>query len=76
MQQVTDSMLDDGARRGGEPGATPQVRTLLLTDLCDSTMLVERLGDAAAVDTSVTWRQRSHRDRLRIPLGVGPDGTS
>src|SRR5690606_41665121 len=30
--------------------ATPQVRTLLLTDLCDSTMVVERLGDAAAAE--------------------------
>ena len=29
---------------------TPQVRTLLLTDLVDSTQLVERLGDSAAAD--------------------------
>ncbi|GAB3747103.1 putative peptide modification system cyclase [Lysobacter olei] len=29
-------------------GAVPQLRTLLLTDLCDSTALVQRLGDAAA----------------------------
>ena len=28
----------------------PQLRTLLLTDLCDSTMLVERLGDGPAAD--------------------------
>ena len=27
---------------------TPQVRTLLLTDLVDSTTLVERLGDQTA----------------------------
>jgi class 3 adenylate cyclase len=26
----------------------PQLRTLLLTDLCDSTTLVERLGDTTA----------------------------
>jgi DNA segregation ATPase FtsK/SpoIIIE, S-DNA-T family len=32
------------------------------------------IGDAAAVDTSLTWRPRAHRDRLRIPLGVGPEG--
>ena len=62
MQLVTDSMLDDGARRGGEPGATPQVRTLLLTDLCDSTMLVERLGDAAAAEL--------FRDHDRLVLGL------
>ena len=29
---------------------TPQVRTLLLTDMVDSTQLVERLGDSAAAD--------------------------
>lgn len=28
--------------------STPQVRTLLLTDLVDSTGLVERIGDNAA----------------------------
>ena len=29
---------------------TPQVRTLLLTDMVDSTGLVERLGDNAAAE--------------------------
>ena len=48
----------------GAPGAaeTPQVRTLLLTDLCDSTQLVERLGDAAAAELF-----REH-DRLVLSL--------
>ncbi|MGW1056893.1 type VII secretion protein EccCa [Micromonospora rubida] len=32
------------------------------------------IGDAATVDVQRTWRPRSQRDRLRIPLGVGPDG--
>jgi len=32
------------------PASAPQLRTLLLTDLCDSTSLVERLGDNAAAD--------------------------
>jgi putative peptide modification system cyclase len=41
---------------------TPQVRTLLLTDLCDSTMLVERLGDAAAAEL--------FRDHDRLVLGL------
>lgn len=40
----------------------PQVRTLLLTDLCDSTSLVERLGDAPAADLF-----REH-DRLVLEL--------
>src|SRR5690606_21771689 len=49
---------------------TPQVRTLLLTDLCDSTMVVERLGDAAAAelfrdhDRLVLCLQQHWRGRL------------
>jgi len=34
------------------------------------------LGDAAAVDPAHTWRRRSPRERLRIPLGVSPDGST
>ncbi len=41
---------------------TPQVRTLLLTDLVDSTMLVERLGDSGAADLF-----RAH-DRIVLDL--------
>ena len=33
------------------------------------------IGDAANVDPRVTWRKRPNRERLRIPLGVGPDGS-
>ncbi|MGN6513972.1 MAG: putative peptide modification system cyclase [Lysobacteraceae bacterium] len=50
--------------------ATPQLRTLLLTDLCDSTTLVERLGDAAAAtlfrahDALVLELQQRWRGRL------------
>lgn len=50
--------------------ATPQVRTLLLTDLCDSTMVVERLGDVAAAelfrdhDRLVLCLQQHWRGRL------------
>ncbi|HVI24847.1 MAG TPA: putative peptide modification system cyclase [Xanthomonadaceae bacterium] len=40
----------------------PQLRTLLLTDLCDSTALVERLGDSAAATLF-----RAH-DRLVLDL--------
>ncbi|MGA8114168.1 MAG: type VII secretion protein EccCa, partial [Actinocatenispora sp.] len=32
------------------------------------------LGDPRTVDPAVTWRQRSPRDRLRMPLGIDPDG--
>ncbi|MEV4479594.1 type VII secretion protein EccCa [Micromonospora coxensis] len=45
----------------------PLARSMELPDLLG-------VGDAAAVDVQQSWRPRSHRDRLRIPLGVGPDG--
>ncbi len=32
------------------------------------------IGDPRALDTEVTWRPRSARERLRIPLGLDPDG--
>jgi S-DNA-T family DNA segregation ATPase FtsK/SpoIIIE len=46
----------------------PIARTMELPDLLG-------LGDAAAVDPLVTWRPRPNRERLRIPLGIGPDGS-
>ncbi|MCY7354620.1 MAG: putative peptide modification system cyclase [Lysobacter sp.] len=46
----------------GEESGVPQLRTLLLTDLCDSTAMVERLGDGAAADLF-----REH-DRLVLEL--------
>lgn len=59
------------ARRSGDtPALQPQLRTLLLTDLCDSTTLVERLGDAAAAalfrahDQLVLELQQRWRARL------------
>jgi S-DNA-T family DNA segregation ATPase FtsK/SpoIIIE len=44
----------------------PTSRVMELPDLLG-------LGDAAAVDPSRTWRTRPNRERLRIPLGIGPD---
>ena len=32
------------------------------------------LGVAAQVDPAVAWRRRGERDRLRVPVGVSPDG--
>ncbi|HEY3505164.1 MAG TPA: type VII secretion protein EccCa [Actinocatenispora sp.] len=52
-----------GAGASDEPLAT----TFELTDLLG-------IGDAAGLDPTVTWRTRPERDRLRIPIGVGPDG--
>lgn len=33
------------------------------------------IGDPAAVDTNTVWRPRSTADRLRVPIGVGEDGS-
>lgn len=40
--------MNEAAQRTIADG--PQLRTLLLTDLCDSTAMVERIGDVAAAD--------------------------
>ncbi len=47
----------------------PTSRVMELPDLLG-------LGDAAAVDPLRTWRPRPNRERLRIPLGIGPDGNT
>lgn len=52
---------------GGEDDE-PLLSNLEFTDLLG-------LGDAAAVDTNVTWRPRSTAERLRVPIGVGEDGS-
>jgi ESX secretion system protein EccC len=52
-----------GAGVSDEPLAT----TFELTDLLG-------IGDAAGLDPMRTWRGRPERDRLRIPIGIGPDG--
>ena len=56
----TDS--DDATAPAAEPHGVPQLRTILLTDLVDSTALVERLGDGAAAELF-----RAH-DRLVLRL--------
>jgi S-DNA-T family DNA segregation ATPase FtsK/SpoIIIE len=45
--------------------------------LARSTELPDLLGiaDAAAVDPQVSWRPRPNREKLRIPLGMSPDGS-
>ncbi|MBO0869494.1 MAG: type VII secretion protein EccCa, partial [Micromonosporaceae bacterium] len=34
------------------------------------------LADAGAVNPAQTWRPRAERDRLRIPLGISPEGAT
>jgi putative peptide modification system cyclase len=63
MHGVDDPPANDGLDvPAGSRLPNPKVRTLLLTDLCDSTMLVERLGDNAAAELF-----RAH-DRLVLQL--------
>ncbi|WP_431953560.1 type VII secretion protein EccCa [Nocardia lijiangensis] len=38
-------------------------------------MALLKVPDAAQIDPSVVWRPRSDRERLRVPIGVTPDGT-
>jgi S-DNA-T family DNA segregation ATPase FtsK/SpoIIIE len=33
------------------------------------------ISDPYELDTAQTWAPRPHRDRLRVPLGIAPDGT-
>jgi S-DNA-T family DNA segregation ATPase FtsK/SpoIIIE len=46
----------------------PLARSMELPDLLG-------IGDAAAVDPRVSWRPRPNREKLRIPLGMSPDGS-
>ncbi|MFJ3879639.1 type VII secretion protein EccCa [Streptomyces sp. NPDC090077] len=55
-------------RTGGGDEDEPLLANLDFTDLLN-------LGDAASVDVSRTWRPRSAGERLRVPIGVGEDGT-
>ncbi|MEV6316491.1 type VII secretion protein EccCa [Streptomyces sp. NPDC051776] len=52
----------------GSDDDEPLLANLEFTDLLN-------LGDAASVDVSRTWRPRSQAERLRVPIGVGEDGT-
>ncbi|MFG3509808.1 type VII secretion protein EccCa [Streptomyces sp. NPDC047821] len=52
----------------GSDDDEPLLANLDFTDLLN-------LGDAASVDVSRTWRPRSQSERLRVPIGVGEDGS-
>ena len=49
----------------GTSTQTPQLRALLFTDLCDSLILVERIGDSAAAELF------QQHDRLVLTLQPG-----
>jgi DNA segregation ATPase FtsK/SpoIIIE, S-DNA-T family len=53
------------AQAGGDDA--PLSRSAELPDLLG-------IGDAAALDPATSWRPRSHRNQLRVPLGLDPDG--
>jgi DNA segregation ATPase FtsK/SpoIIIE, S-DNA-T family len=48
-------------------GEAPMTSELGLAELLD-------LGDPYEVDLARAWATRPNRDRLRVPIGVGPDG--
>jgi S-DNA-T family DNA segregation ATPase FtsK/SpoIIIE len=52
----------------GDDSDEPLLANLEFTELLN-------LGDADAVDVARTWRPRSRTERLRVPIGVGEDGT-
>ncbi|MFD3517901.1 type VII secretion protein EccCa [Streptomyces sp. NPDC058657] len=52
----------------GPDAGEPLLSELEFTDLLE-------LGDAETVDVARTWRARPRADRLRVPIGVGEDGT-
>lgn len=62
MSVVTQGTSVDAAPSGGRAEASPQLRTILLTDLVDSTEVVEKVGDGAAAELF-----RAH-DRLVLQL--------
>ncbi|MFF8618186.1 type VII secretion protein EccCa [Streptomyces sp. NPDC015350] len=55
------------AASGGDDDE-PLLADLEFTDLLN-------LGDAASIDVGRTWRARSRTERLRVPIGVGEDGS-
>jgi S-DNA-T family DNA segregation ATPase FtsK/SpoIIIE len=71
-----DAAAAEGLARQLAPYRLSQQQASAEEPLARSTELPDLLGvgDAATVDVRQTWRPRGHRDRLRIPLGVGPDG--
>ncbi|MET7768266.1 type VII secretion protein EccCa [Nocardia sp. NPDC005366] len=57
---TTAQVVDLGDDVGGDPG----LMTLL------------SIPDAATIEPTTVWRPRSARERLRVPIGVTPDGTA
>lgn len=55
-------------RTGGGDEDEPLLANLDFTDLLN-------LGDAGAIDVARTWRPRSTAERLRVPIGIGEDGS-
>ncbi|GIG65063.1 type VII secretion protein EccCa [Phytomonospora endophytica] len=64
-RRLTPLRLSAITGSGGDD--SPLTGDLSFTDLLD-------LGDPYEFDTSRHWAPRPNRDRLRVPIGVGPDG--
>jgi S-DNA-T family DNA segregation ATPase FtsK/SpoIIIE len=76
---VADALSGEGAEAlarqlaplrasSGVDEGEPLLADLEFTDLLD-------LGDADGIEVARTWRPRARADRLRVPIGVGEDGT-
>ncbi|WP_139980701.1 type VII secretion protein EccCa [Nocardioides litoris] len=53
-------------------GSAEEPTDLLTVDMTLPELL--RLGDPYLIDATTTWRPRAPRDRLRVPIGIGPSG--
>jgi DNA segregation ATPase FtsK/SpoIIIE, S-DNA-T family len=60
-------MLAAAYRGASAAGESPMARSLGLPDLLG-------IGDPRDMDPALTWRPRSAHERLRIPIGIGPQG--
>jgi len=58
--------------RLSQASAEAEVATARVMELPD----LLGFGDAGAVDPRTSWRPRSQRERLRIPLGLAPNGST
>jgi S-DNA-T family DNA segregation ATPase FtsK/SpoIIIE len=65
--QALARMLAAAYRGATVTGESPMARSLGLPDLLG-------IGDPRDMDPALTWRPRAAHERLRIPIGIGPQG--
>src|SRR5206468_11623481 len=74
----------DARRQPGSESVARQLAPLRMTQVARGELAMNSeiglaelldLGDPYQLDTAYTWQPRPSRDRLRVPIGVAPDGT-